>query len=55
MELENEAKCVFECVLQRPKSVVLEGLVRMVVGNEVGWSRKGKKNKKNRKNTERVV
>ena len=55
MELENGAKCVFDCVLQRPKRMVLEGLVRMVVGNEIGWSRKCKKNKKNRKKKERVV
>ena len=53
MELENGAKCVLECVLQRPKMVVFEGVVRMVVGNEVSWSRKGKKNKKNRKKKER--
>ena len=55
LELENGAKCVFEYVLQRPKRVVFEGLMRMVVGNEVGWSRKGKKNKENRKNKEEVV
>ena len=27
-------------LLQRPKKVVLEELVRMVVGNKVDWSRK---------------
>ena len=32
LELENGAKCVFECVLQRLKRVVLEGLVKMMVG-----------------------
>ena len=45
LALPNEAKCVFECIFQRPKKVVLEGLIRMVVGNEVSGSRKGKKNK----------
>ena len=39
---------MFECVLQRLKRVVLEGLMRMVLGNEDGYSRKGKKNKKNK-------
>ena len=46
---------MFECVVQRPKRRVLEGLVRMMVENEVGWSRKGKKNKKNRKIKEEAV
>ena len=55
MELENGAKCIFECVLQRPNRVILEGLVRMVVRIEVGWSWKFKKNKKNRKNKEKIV
>ena len=39
-EFDNGAECVSEHVLQRPKMVVFEGLVRMVVGNEVDWSRK---------------
>ena len=32
--------CVFDLFFQRPKKVVLEGFVRMVVGNRVGWNRK---------------
>ena len=43
---------MFECILQRPKRVVLEGLMRMVVGDYVSCSRKRKKNKKNK---EKVV
>ena len=33
---------MFVLFLQRPKKMVLEGLVRMVVGSKVGWSRKAK-------------
>ena len=43
---------MFECILKRPKRVVLDGLVKTVVGDDVGYSRKRKKNKKNK---EKVV
>ena len=49
LELENGAKCMLDCILQRRKGVVLEGLMRMVMGNEVGWSRKYRNNKRNMK------
>ena len=52
LALPNGAKCVFECIFQRPKGVAIEGLVRMAVGNKGDCSRKGKKNKSNK---ERVV
>ena len=29
--LENGAMCMFKCILQRPREVVLDELVRMVV------------------------
>ena len=32
--------CVFDLFLQRPKKVVLEGFVRMVVGNRENWDEK---------------
>ena len=39
-ELENGAMCVFKCVLQRPKEVVLQEFMRMVMGDRVDCSRK---------------
>ena len=40
--------CMFDLFLQRPKKVVLEGFMRMVVGNRADW------NKKVRRRTRRI-
>ena len=40
---------MFKGILQRPKRVVLEGLVRMVEEDDVGYRRKGRRTRRIRR------
>ena len=53
LELGNGAGCVFKYILQRPKRVDFEELVRMVVGSEFDWSRKARGTKGSVRRTKR--
>ena len=53
LELGNGAGCVFKYILQRPKRMVFKELMRIVVGNEVDWSRKARGTKGSVRRTKR--